>query len=189
MAALALAAGCAGSGAKAVVAPDAAQALGVYRGQAWDERGRRTKFRLLLHARPPDRIHAEMIPPVGGPAWILDAGDGRLSLTLVADATAYVGAARADVVERLLGVAVAPDAFVRALLEGEPPGPDLRFSRSPVGGHGLPETFEIDRGGRGFRLERTDIRAVAAGALGTGRPPAGMTEVPVEDLAVEPGYE
>jgi hypothetical protein len=185
--AVAILLGCAGRTPPADTVGEGTSDVGVYRGQAWDESGRRVRFRLLLHARPPDRVHAELIRPVGGTAWVFDAGDGQVSLTIVEEATAYVGAARADVVRRLLGVAVAPAAFVHAILDGEPPGDGIDVVRLPHGRPGLPQSFELREGTRGFRLERSEIRRVGGPGLGTGRPPAGVRQLPIEDLDAPSG--
>lgn len=185
---IALASGCAAKREPAI-SPAGAETIGVYRGQAWDDRGRRTRFRLLLHARLPDGIHAQWIPPVGGPAWILDAGEGRLSLAVIAEKRAYVGPASAAAVARLLGVSIAPPEFVRALLAGEAPGGALAVVRTPAAEPGLPLMFELRDGARGFRLDRTKLETAATRGLATGTPPAGFEVVPIEDLAIEPGYD
>ncbi len=166
--------------------PAAGERIGVYRGQVWDESSRRPRFKLLLYARAADHIHAELYPPVGGSAWVLDCGDGRLSLTVVDERVAYVGAADAQTVGRLFGIAIAPADLVGALLEGTPPGEGLSVDRTSPQPKGLPQSFEIRQGARGFRLELSETRPVVTRGLATGEPPAGVRQAPLDELALEP---
>ncbi len=55
------------------------------------EGARPRRFRLLLFAELPDRLHGEVISPLGRTEMIADAGGGRISVLFVRDRVAFVG--------------------------------------------------------------------------------------------------
>ena len=189
VAALVLSIGCATRHGTKATPSTSGETIGVYKGQVWGESKRHPRFKLLLYARPPDHIHAELYPPVGGSAWVLDSGDARLSLTIVDERVAYVGAADAETLGRLFGIAIAPSALVSALLDGTSPGEGFTVQRESPQSTGLPKTFEIRQGARGFRLELNDTRPVVTRGLATGTPPAGVRQAPLDELAFEPAND
>jgi hypothetical protein len=137
-----------------------------------------------LFAELPDRFHAEVLPPVGGPRLILDGGGGRLAVTFVRDGESFVGGPSRDVLERILGVRVEPDQLVRALLTGEGDGEDLRVERSGPWLPGLPDRLALTAGQATLVLELKRLRPLDGDAsqLGTGRPPDGTDVRPIEEL-------
>jgi hypothetical protein len=168
------------------VARAAPALVGSYKGYVDTGDGKQHRFRLLLWAELPDRLHAEFLPPVGGPAVIVDAGDGRLAVTLARERTAYVGAASEAAIGAVTGVAVPLEEMVRWIVSGAVPGSqgDPRVARRPESGPGLPEMLEIRSGGRTLRIERRGIDAQAslAEGTGTGIAPRGVVEKPIEEL-------
>lgn len=166
-------------------------AFGIYRGSLGTDDGTEVRFRLLLYAATPDALHAEVLGPVGGALWIVDAGGGRLAVTDVAGRVAYAGPADSRAVERAIGVRATVPDLVAALVAGRAlPGP-LEMDRAPVGASGLPRFFEVREGRRVLRLERRRVRWTRpAGPVGTGTPPEGLPVEPVENLpALEgPGF-
>jgi hypothetical protein len=164
--------------------------FGVYKGTVIGEEGRGGRFRLFLYAELPDRIHAEVLPPVGGPRLVLDGGGGKLAVALVEERVAYVGDAGAESVGRVIGAPISLAFLVSALLGGCPPGAgDVVIRREPPEGPGLPSRFELRRGATGFEIERRGgerIRTLGAG-LGSGTPPGGFTVLPLDDLRIEEG--
>jgi hypothetical protein len=162
-----------------------AAAVGTYRGVIDAGDGKHKRIRLLLWAGLPDRVHAELSPPVGGPDVIVDGGGGRLAVTVVSERTAYVGAASRAAIEAIAGVPVALDELVRWILvsaESSPPG--IEVTRRPEREGGLPESLEIRADGRALRLERRrlDVQRTMAAGAGTGAPPPGVVERPIEEL-------
>lgn len=174
-----LPAGCAGRRPPSL-APDAPNAIGIYRGRAFDGDRKGPRFRVLLAAVPPDRLHVEILPPVGGPAWILDGGGGRVCLASVEERRAWSGSGDADTVERLLGLRASLADLVAAIVAGASPGDGWTVKRRPAEG-GLPERIEIARAGRGIALERRDVRP-AKREVGTGAPPSGFRVGPAEEM-------
>lgn len=158
--------------------------VGTYRGAVEMSDGRTRRFRLLLWAALPDRIHAELLPPVGGPRWIVDGGGGRLAVAVPGDRTTYTGEGSGDAVEALTGVAVPLEQLVRWLLMGADPAPEtMQVIRRPEKAEGLPEIFEIRSNGRLFRIERRGMKtARLADGTGTGSAPPGFAARPIEEL-------
>jgi hypothetical protein len=187
--------GCA-SGRKSVGKhPDGPHAA-VYRARFEPGPGERTrKFRLLVFAADPDRLHGEIISPVGTTELILDAGNGQVSIYFVRDRVAYVGPADADVLDPLLGVAVGVEDFVQALLGKQPREDPERAQTWTIPSHGrpYPDTIRLQEGDRIFELRLKRLRPMRANpeALGTGRPPAGVEQRPLHDLDPDsiPGVE
>ena len=159
--------------------------VGSYKGVIDDETGRTRRFRVLLWAELPDRMHAELLPPVGGPEVVVDGGGGRLAVTLVREGTAYVGPASPAAIEAVAGVPVPLEDLVRwIVVAADPVPPDVEVTRSPERGEGLPRLLTIRAGGRTLRIERKRVEnggAIAAGA-GTGAAPPGVAERPLEEL-------
>ena len=90
--------------------------FGVYRARFVESGHSARKAKVFLFASLPDRLHAEVVPPVGGPALIIDGGHGRLAVTVNSRDAAWVGDAREDVLETILGFPVTLEALVSALL-------------------------------------------------------------------------
>lgn len=171
--------------------PGAPASFGVYDAKLVAEDGSARRFRLLLYAALPDRVHAEVLPPVGGPRLVLDGGAGRLAVALVEERLAYVGDAEAGSLERVLGVRVTLASFVSALLLGHPAqAGEVSMRREPESGSGLPSSFELRRGSSALSLLRKkDGRRVLAlgAAVGSGTPPAGFRVLPLTELSLESG--
>jgi hypothetical protein len=168
--------------------PIPSSAVGVYRAAVFDDEGRLRKFRLLLFAAQPDRMHGEVLSAVGTTELVVDAGDGKMSVAFPRDRLAYVGEAAPEAVEKILGVSISLVDVVRSLLTGAPGDGGYEVLRTPVAGDGLPRALEITAGERGLSLKLKRLRPLPHGAddLGTGRPPEGMTVLPLEELeAVE----
>jgi hypothetical protein len=163
--------------------------FGVYRGRFIDPEASPRKFKVLLFAALPDRLHAEVLPPVGGPALIIDGGSGRLAVTIQSREAAWVGEAREGVLEAILGFPVSLEDLVSALIQGSALSGPVEFSRNPKTGAGLPRSFELGFGGREFHLElqRTSKRGRGSYAIGTGTPPPGVDVQPLDDLVSDGG--
>ncbi|NIM01539.1 MAG: hypothetical protein GTN89_11940 [Acidobacteria bacterium] len=155
---------------------------------------RARKFRLLVFAAEPDRLHGEILSAVGTTELVLDAGGGQVSVFFVRDRTAYVGAADADVLEALTGVRVSVGDFVQALLGHVPaaPGGAPQWSLDRTG-RPYPDRIGLKDGERSFELQIKRVRAIRAdpATLGTGQPPDGALRRPLEDLDPDtlPGVE
>jgi hypothetical protein len=142
-------------------------------------------FRLLLFARAPDRLHAEVLGPVGGPQLVVDSGSGRLAVAFPGERVAYQGDADAGAIERVLGVRVAPAELVAFLTEGAPPASQgLRAEREPAVSAGLPRRVRLAAADASLTLERRERRPPPADpdALGTGAAPDGFEVRPLADL-------
>ena len=156
----------------------------IYKATLGDGLGARRGVKLAIWTERPDRIHAELIAPVGGVAYILDAGGGHVCVVDVGAATAYVGQDGPDAIEALTGVRLTVAQAVAALLDGI--SPEGLIVRRIGGADGaLPERFRIEDGGRSLALER--VRAergrTAAQDLGTGRPPGKLRIRTLAELA------
>jgi hypothetical protein len=156
--------------------------VGLYKARLDDADGRSERFRLLLFAAEPDRIHGEVLTPVGGTALIFDGGDGRIAITLVRERVAFAGRAEPEAIEKLIGVRVPLGELVHGLLHGLTAHDGPTVVREPAGREGLPELFEISAGERSLRLQLKRLRALDRGheTLGTGQPPAGLELLPLE---------
>jgi len=144
--------------------------------------------RVLLWAETPDRLHAELLSPVGGVRFVLDAGRGSACVVDVAAATAYAGPAGPRAIEGLVGLPVSIEDAVDALLTGTTPA-GLRVERGGGEDGDLPKHFVIARGRRSLELTRVRFErgGQPAGALGTGQAPPGLTLHPLEDLPAASG--
>lgn len=167
--------------------------VALYRASSVDADGRARRFRLWLWAERPDRLHAEVLTPVGGTALVVDAGGGRLSVADVAERAAFVGAADGDGLARLLGVEVTVTSLVGALLDGREPGGGVLLERAPAGAGVLPERLALRHDGRSLELELRRRVALApdADVPGSGEPPAGFELAPLEGLGARelPGID
>jgi hypothetical protein len=163
--------------------PDEAPTFGVYAATHRSSEGRRS-FRVLLHAELPDRIHAEVIGPVGGPRLIVDGGSGRLAVTFVAERTAYVGAARPQDLEAVFGVRITLADLVSGLLTGRASDGPYSFRRS-ASPDGLPASIEVaSADGDRLELRLKRLRPMVAGqSLASGTPPPGIERRPLAELA------
>jgi hypothetical protein len=161
--------------------------VGRYKGRVAHGQAKERRFRLLLFAALPDRVHGEVLSPLGGPQLILDGGSGQLAITFVRDGESFVGPARSEVLSRILGVEVELGQLVRALLLGEGSGGGLRVERKGPSAPGLPESLTIETEDATFALELKKLRSLGAdpGRLGTGQPPADTSVRPLEDLEGE----
>jgi hypothetical protein len=145
----------------------------------------RRSFRVRLFVRDPDRIHAEVAGPLGGPRLILDGGAGSLAVSVIPDRTAYVGASNREALRRTVGLEVDLREMVGALLRGERPQNADRFERDPVDRVGWPDRLLIVSGNVRLELRLRSIRALPEGTgveLGTGRPAPGLETRPLSEL-------
>ncbi len=164
--------------------------VGIYRGTISDEAaGRSRKFRLLLYAELPDRIHGEVLSPLGRTELIIDGGSGRMAVSVVRERVAFVGRPEPRTLDELVGAPILLEDLVRSLLTDPaadvPAATAYRTLRAEAEGPGLPGLFEVGSGGRGLRLElrRRDRKPRPPGGLGTGAPPAGFEQRPLAELA------
>lgn len=176
-------AGCAGR--RVAEGPvDSRDSLALYKARV--DQGARTgrRFRMLVFGATPDRLHVEIFPPIGGAELIVDAGPGRLAVTLVDERRAYVGRPSAAAVERMLGLPLELETLLRVLLQGGTLPEPWRVAREPALGAGFPARLEIGHGERRLELElkRVQPLRVDASTLGTGRPPPGMEVRPLDEL-------
>ena len=184
--------GCAG-GRKPMRAAGPGPHAAIYRARydpGPDERAR--KFRLLVYAAEPDRLHGEILSAVGTTELILDAGGGRVSVFFVRDRVAYVGPADERALDSLLGVPVRVQDLVSALLGGTPQGSAVDWTVTPPGGR-YPDSILLEARNRRFELTLKRFRPIRVdpAELGTGQPPAGADHRPLSDLHPEdiPGVE
>lgn len=158
--------------------------MGIYRATLDAPSGKTRKFRLLLYARLPDRIHGEILSPVGTTEAIFDGGDGRVAVTLPRDRVSYVGDGNATAMAKVLGVRLSLEELVSSLLGAEQRSGAYVVERSPAGQSGLPEWITIT--GSGYRLalqlrKKQPLR-VSTATLGNGEPPPSMERRPLESL-------
>ena len=100
-----------------------------------------------------------------------------------------MGAADAQAVAHLLGISIAPSALVSALLEGTAPDTGVVVFRDGRKAGELPQIFELRDGARGLRLELRETKPATTRDLGTGTPPAGVRQAPLDTLALEPAED
>jgi len=160
------------------------QVMGLYRVVLQGDDIESRKFRLLLYAAEPDRLHAEALSAVGSTELVVDGGGGRISISIVRDGLAYVGEADPRTMEKILGVALSLRQLVRLLLTGETLGVSCEVQRSPESGDGLPALLKISAQGRSaeFRLKRLRPMSGRPELLGTGAAPERMKVLPLEEL-------
>ncbi len=166
-----------------------AELMGVYRGRIERDGERSRKFRLLLFSALPDRLHAEIVSPVGSTEMILDGGGGRLAVTLVREKISFVGEADSTAMNRVLGVRLGVAELVRGILTDEPPKrSDVSLHRIESDSPPLPRTVEIESGASRLFLELKRVRAVKfrSSGIGTGNPPEGIEDLrPLDELELE----
>lgn len=177
---LSVAAGCGGGRRDARLAGDGAT-FGAYRA-TWREPDETRRFRLLLFAAPPDRIHAEVLGPVGSTEVVLDGGDGVVAISFPGERLAYVGPDEPYALERVLGLAITSSDLVGALLAGRPVA-GVEVERDGRDG-GLPRRCALRAGDRSLAIELKRTRRVRARAdeLGRGEALPGMRVRPLEAL-------
>ena len=189
IAALAAAAvACAPSHRPARSTDDPGSLVGVYRATV-DDGAKVRHVRVALWAMRPDRLHAELIAPVGGVRLVLDAGGAEACVVDVPGKTAFTGGSGPEALEPIVGVRTSVADAVAALLDGASPS-GLTVSREGDLGI-LPEAIRLSDGTRSVRLERVrlDYRDPGGAPLGTGRPPDGVAVRPLADLDVAPDEE
>ncbi len=166
-----------------------AEPMGVYRGRIEREGERSRRFRLLLFAALPDRLHGEIVSPVGSTEMILDGGGGRLAVTLVREKIAFIGEADSTAMNRVLGVRLGVAELVRGILTDEPLGDsEVSVRRVESDSPPLPALVEIESGPSRLSLELKRVRPVRfrSTAIGTGRPPEGIEDLrSLEELELE----
>ena len=157
--------------------------FGVYKADVDDGGGTRRHAKISLWAEPPDRLHAEFLGPMGGVAFILDAGGGKACVIDLSAATAYAGDDGVDAIESLVGVRVTVADAVAALLTGTAPS-GLSVSRSGDASGSLPDAVRIEDGSRSVLLTRVKLVRGAGdpASLGTGVPPAKFQVAPLAHL-------
>ena len=157
--------------------------VGFYRATISESGSPPRRVKVMLWAESPDRLHVELIAPVGGVRFALDAGGGRACVVDAAEATAFVGSAGPEAIEALVGFPVSIAGAVEALLTGAAPEGVRVSGRSGEPGR-LPDRLTLDAGGRSLALERVRFERGKSGAsLGRGEAPAGMATRPLEELA------
>lgn len=156
----------------------------VYRVELGDGREVSRGGRLSVWAERPDRLHAELIAPVGGVTFSLDAGGGSVCIVDVAAGTAYVGPDGPRAIEALIGVRASVADAVAALLSGVSPK-DLAVTRTGGADGALPDKLRLADGARYIALARVRVARLGTdpGALGTGVPPAHLPVRPLASLA------
>jgi len=158
--------------------------MGVYRARLEDSTGQSRRFRLLLYATLPDRIHGEILSPVGTTEVIVDGGDGRVTVTLPRKRVAYTGAGDAAALEKVLGVRLSLEELVRGLLGHGVSDSGYDVERKPAGQVGLPAELRIEGSGHrlSLRLKSKQPLRVSTATLGTGEPPPEMELRPLATL-------
>jgi len=142
------------------------------------------RFRLLLWAEEPDRIHGEILSPLGTTELILDGGAGRLAVTIPRDRVAYVGDADASSLGTVLGLDLTLEQLVGVLLGSDAELTGHPCVREPRGAPGLPRRLDIDEDGHrlSLKLKRLEPLRVSTEFLGTGEAPAGVEVRPLDAL-------
>jgi hypothetical protein len=160
--------------------------IALYKAAIDDGHGAKRGAKLSVWAATPDRLHVELIAPVGGVTFTLDAGDGNACVVDVGTAIAYVGDGGPGAIEALVGVRLSIQDAVAALLYGvTPPGASVTRIGGPEGA--LPERFRFADGARSLTLDRIRLERGSASsqALGTGIPPRQLAVRPLASLAQE----
>ena len=158
--------------------------VGIYAAKLAESGQAGRSFRLMLYVELPDRIHGEILSPLGTPEVLLDGGAGRLAITLVNKRVSYVGPTQPAALAPILGLPLALDALVRGVLYGAPGEGRYRLRRSPGREGALPEWLEIEAEGTylSLRLKRTRRLRAFPTDLGTGRAPDGTTIRPLDEF-------
>jgi hypothetical protein len=180
-------AGCSGKRAPSTAPETPADQIGVYKARLTGEEQKSRRFRLLLFAGSPDRLHGEVVSPLGSTLLILDGGDGRLAVTFVRDGVTFAGPAGPEALESVLGLRLGLEELVRGLFEGRIDARGYRVVHEPSEDGALPRRLEIDDGRRRLELVLKRLQPLRAGveALGTGRPPDGTELRPLDELMLQ----
>jgi hypothetical protein len=160
--------------------------MGIYRGRVSVADGKSRRFRLLLFADHPDRIHGEVLSAMGSTEMIVDGGGGRLAVTLPREGISYVGQAREEILERILGVRLNLQELVQGLLSGELNHEAYSVVRE-AGEGGLPSGIEFRSAESTLRLELKRLKPLRVDprGLGKGEPPAGTRVRPLDELGAD----
>lgn len=166
---LAAAVGC-GTGSRTQPVPTPEQiVVAAYRGSVTSPAGTRVPFRAWVWAERPDRMHVEILPPIGGPEWIVDAGSGRIAVTEVGAGVCFAGAETPGALARWLGIPTDVPGLVSSLVDEEGAFPaDVELRGDTLGE---------------LRMERTGFRIAPRSAVGRGEPPPKIRVAPLEELA------
>jgi len=157
----------------------------VYKARLAGEGLKSRRFRLMIYGELPDRLHAEVLSPLGTTELIVDAGGGRVAVTLVDERTSFVGSAAEDVLQRILGLHLELDMLLGLVLGNDEAAPGLVVNRVPATGPGYPDSLEIGNERRQLQLELKRVHALERDpeTLGNGRPPDGVEVRPLDELA------
>ena len=162
--------------------------VGLYKVRVEDPTsGKDRKFRLLLFAELPDRLHGEILSPVGKTVMIFDGGGGRLAVSLPRERQAFVGQGDPVAMERVFGLALSLESLTRSLLLGEALDSEIRVERTGGEASAMPELLRISTVERSLELQLKSLQRlrVPAESLGTGQPPEGLELRPLDDLEIE----
>ena len=163
--------------------------VAVYRGTLTEPGSGEHGFRATLFLARPDRVHAEIAGPVGGPRLIVDGGGGRIALSFVADRVAYVGDDPRGGLRSVLGLDLGLEDLVGAVLEGIAPAGVREFERTPGGPGGWPRRIEMSGPDVELVLDLRRTRGLPVevkAELGTGTPAPGLAVLPLEQAPGEP---
>jgi len=182
IAAAAAAAACGGPHRASRIPEGSGPLVATYRAELVREGEPARRAKLLVWAQAPDRLHAELLPPVGGSPVTLDAGGGRAVLVDVEAGAAYVGDAGPEALAPLTGVSIGVADAVAALLNGTAPE-GARVDREGEAPGVLPLRFALTLGGSRIGLTRLRWERTTRdpSTLGTGEPPAGLTVRPLAE--------
>jgi hypothetical protein len=172
-------AACAGRGASHGVPAGDGPLVGSYKAEL--SGGARSRHaRVLLWSASPDRLHLEILGPVGDVRFSLDAGAGKACLVDARAGTAYVGDAGPAALEAIVGVRVSIEQAVAALAGG--PAPEgIRMEREDGDAAGLPRRLALAAEGRQVILTLSGLqRGAASRPLGTGEAPPGSAVEPLD---------
>lgn len=138
---------------------------------------------MLLFVDRPDRIHAEILTPVGSTVWIFDTGGGRLAMTDVRHGEAWVGADDGSMLARWIGVRLSGTAWIAAVLDGTVPE-GWTIERQGEAGSSLPRQLVVADGRTRLALDLRRLRPVAGdpALLGRGSPPDGVIVHPLDSF-------
>jgi hypothetical protein len=169
--------------------PSAPHTFGLYKGRVEPAEHKPRRFRLLLYAELPDRVHAEILSPLGNPQLIVDGGAGNVAVTFVGEGESFVGPATSEVLEDILGVRLTLVELVGALLTGRCDAEGYRLERSAADEPGLPRAIGLTGPSSGLTLELRRLLPLDAdpSALGRGVAPAGTRVRPLGDLVLDEG--
>jgi hypothetical protein len=157
--------------------------IAIYKATIDDGQGSARSVKLAVWAERPGRLHAELIAPLGGLSYILDAGEGRVCIVDVSGGVAYVGQDDPAAMLALTGVRVSVAATVEALLDGASPA-GLTVTREGADDGEFPTRLRISDETRALALERIRFERghADAASLGTGAPPGNLRIEPLANL-------